>query len=125
MIKDIRRITYVGLGTLFLIIGAIGIAIPLLPTTPFWLLTCWFYLRSSPRLYNRFLRNKYVGKYMKEYMEDKTISLRAKIISLSVMWSSLVFTSFFTSFAWWIKLVLVLIGIGVTFHILSYPNRKK
>lgn len=125
MIRDVRRMTYIGAGTLFLILGAIGIVVPLLPTTPFWLLTCWFYLRSSRRLYNRFLQNKYVGKYMKGYMEDKAIPLRAKVVSLTVMWTSLVFTSFFTAFALWIKILLVLIGAGVTYHILSYPSSTK
>lgn len=125
MVKDVRRVVYIALGTLFFVLGAVGIVVPLLPTTPFWLLTCWFYLRSSKPLYRRFLRTRYVGKYMKSYLEDRCIPVRAKIVSLSVMWSSLVFTSFFTLFPLWIKIVLVLVGAGVTAHLLSYPSGKK
>ena len=62
-----RRIIYITLGTFFLILGAIGIFVPLLPTTPFWLLTCWFYVRSSERLYNRVMSNRYFGPHIKGY----------------------------------------------------------
>ena len=82
-----RRIIYITLGTFFLILGAIGIFVPLLPTTPFWLLTCWFYVRSSERLYNRVMSNRYFGPHIKGFVEDKAISLRSKIITIAIMWS--------------------------------------
>ena len=65
-----RRIIYITLGTFFLILGAIGIFVPLLPTTPFWLLTCWFYVRSSEKLYNRVMSNRYFGPHIKGFVED-------------------------------------------------------
>ena len=70
-----RRIIYITLGTFFLILGAIGIFVPLLPTTPFWLLTCWFYVRSSERLYNRVMSNRYFGPHIKGFVEDKASRL--------------------------------------------------
>lgn len=116
---------YIGLGSFFLVLGAIGIFVPLLPTTPFWLLTCWFYLRSSDRLYRRVMRNRYFGTYIRDYMEEKAIPLRSKIISLGVMWTSTLLTSFLLIDRLWIKLVLVAISAGVTWHILSYPTKKE
>lgn len=80
-----RRIIYITLGTFFLILGAIGIFVPLLPTTPFWLLTCWFYVRSSERLYNRVMSNRYFGPHIKGFVEDKAIPLRSKIITIAIM----------------------------------------
>lgn len=120
----IRQGIYIGLGTLFLILGAIGIFVPLLPTTPFWLLTCWFYLRSSGRLYRRVMRSPYFGTYIRDYMEDKAIPLRSKVISLTVMWTSTLLTSFFLIDRLWIRLILLAISVGVTWHILSYPTKK-
>ena len=81
-----RRIIYITLGTFFLILGAIGIFVPLLPTTPFWLLTCWFYVRSSEKLYNRVMSNRYFGPHIKGFVEDKAIPLRSKIITIAIMW---------------------------------------
>ncbi|MDH6358868.1 YbaN family protein [Parabacteroides sp. PF5-9] len=120
-----RKIIYIVLGTVFLILGAIGIFLPLLPTTPFWLLTCWFYIRSSERLYERVMSNRYFGSYMKAYMVDKAIPKRAKIVSLSVMWASILFAVFCLIKPLLIKILLILITVGVTVHILSFPTRKE
>ena len=112
-----RRIIYITLGTFFLILGAIGIFVPLLPTTPFWLLTCWFYVRSSERLYNRVMSNRYFGPHIKGFVEDKAIPLRSKIITIAIMWLSTIITSLLLVGYWWVKALLGLISIGVSWLI--------
>lgn len=124
MMKGTGRIIYIILGSFFLILGAIGVFVPLLPTTPFWLLTCWFYIRSSEKLYNRVMSNRHFGPYIRNYMVDKAIPLRSKIISVAVMWLSAIFTSLFLVDILWVKILLILISIGVSWHILSFPTKK-
>jgi len=121
----VKRILYIVLGSFFLALGTIGIFVPLLPTTPFWLLTCWFYIRSSEKLYNRVMANKYFGSYIRSYMEDKAIPLRAKILSLTIMWTSILCTSLFLVELLWVKILLLFICIGVSWHILSFPTKKR
>lgn len=121
----VRRTVYIVLGTVFLILGAIGIFVPLLPTTPFWLLTCWFYIRSSETLYAGVMRNRYFGSYIRDFVEDKAIPMRSKIISLGVMWTSAVLTSVFLIERWWVMASLFLITTAVSWHILSYPTKKR
>ena len=123
--RKTRRIIYIILGSFFLILGAVGIFIPLLPTTPFWLLTCWFYLHSSQKLYDRAMNNHYFGSYIKHFMVDKAIPLRSKIISISVMWLSAFLTCFYLNEYLWVKILLLLVSVGVTWHILSFPTKKK
>ena len=79
---------YIALGTLSLALGILGIFLPLLPTTPFLLLTAALYFKSSPRLYNWLLNHKHLGPYIRNFRENKAIPLRAKIISISLMWHS-------------------------------------
>ena len=122
---ETRRIIYIILGSFFLILGAVGIFVPLLPTTPFWLLTCWFYLRSSEKLYNRVMSNRYFGNYIRNFLVDKAIPLRSKIISVSIMWLSAILTSLYLIEYLWVKILLILISAGVTWHILSFPTKKK
>ncbi|WP_099465459.1 YbaN family protein [Parabacteroides provencensis] len=119
-----RRVIYIVLGTFFLILGAIGIFVPLLPTTPFWLLTCWFYIRSSEYLYNKVMQNRYFGPYIRNFIEDKAIPMRSKVISVGIIWLSTISTTAFLIEKWWIILCLFLISAGVSWHILSYPTKQ-
>lgn len=123
--NKVRRTVYIILGTAFLILGAIGIFVPLLPTTPFWLLTCWFYIRSSETLYARVMSNRYFGSYIRDFVEDKAIPMRSKIISLGVMWTSAILTSVFLIERWWVMASLFLITTAVSWHILSYPTKRR
>lgn len=123
-LNDAKRVIYILLGSLCLILGAIGVILPLLPTTPFWLLSCWFYLRSSPVLYERVITNRYIGSYLKSYLEDHSISISTKITAITMMWSSFVYTTFVFEADWWINIILLLVSIGVTLHLLSIRTRK-
>ena len=82
----------VGFGTFFLIIGIIGIFIPILPTTPFLLLAVACYSKGSKKFYNWLINNKWFGEYIQNYRERRGIPLSVKIISIIVLW---IFARFF------------------------------
>ena len=82
-------------GTIFLILGVIGIIIPLLPTTPFLLLAVACYAKSSKKAYHWLMHNKYFGSYIKNYHEGKGITLNAKIITITILWSTILFSIIF------------------------------
>lgn len=116
---------YILLGSISLILGIIGIFVPLLPTTPFLLLTAALYFKASPRLYAWLLNQKHLGPYIRNYRENKAIPLRAKIVSLVLMWSTMTYCIFFLIPLIWIKIGLFCVGAGVTYHILSFKTLKK
>ncbi len=113
------------LGTLSLALGVLGIFLPLLPTTPFLLLTAALYFKGSPRLYQWLLNQKHLGPYIRNFRENKAIPLRAKIISLLLMWGTMLYCIFFLIPLVWVKILLFLIASGVTYHILSFKTLKK
>lgn len=115
---------YILLGSLSLVLGIIGIFLPLLPTTPFLLLTAALYVRSSPRLYNWLLRQKHLGPYIRNFREHKAIPLRAKIISVSLIWITILYCVIFILPYWWLKVLLLLIAAGTSYHILSFKTLK-
>ena len=80
------KYVYLFIGSLSLILGVIGIFLPILPTTPFLLLSAALFFRSSPRAYDWLLTHKYLGPYIRSFREDRMIPLRAKIISISLLW---------------------------------------
>jgi len=112
-------------GTISLVIGIIGIFIPLLPTTPFLLITAACYARGSDRFYNWLLCNKLFGNYIKNYREGKGVALNIKIISLSLLWTTILFSAVFVVSTLLIKIILITIAIAVTIHILTIRSIKK
>lgn len=116
---------YIFFGTLALALGGIGIFLPLLPTTPFLLLAAALYFRGSERLYNWLLNHKHLGPYIRNFREYKAIPLRAKIVSVSLVWGTLLYCSLFVVSQWWLKTLLILLAVGITCHILSYKTLNK
>jgi len=102
------------------VLGTVGIFLPLLPTTPFYLLTAWLYMQSSPKLYQKVMNNKYFGAIVRNFQENKSISLRTKIITISMLWATILLSAFLVVSVWWVRLLLLAIAIGVTIHVLSY-----
>ncbi len=116
---------YIALGSVSLALGIIGIFVPLLPTTPFLLLTAALYFKGSPRLYNWLLHQKHLGPYIRQFREEKAIPLRAKILSVTLMWGTMLYCVFFLVPLIWVKVLLLCIAAGVTYHILSFRTLKK
>ncbi|NDP22004.1 MAG: DUF454 domain-containing protein [Paludibacter sp.] len=112
-------------GLISLALGIIGIFVPLLPTTPFLLLSAALFSKSSTRLYAWLLNHRVLGKYIKSYREEKSIPLKVKITALVLLWGSIGFSIFFVVYGkWWLQLLLFTIAAGVTIHILSLKTKK-
>lgn len=105
-------------------LGFIGIFVPLLPTTPFALLSLYCYSKSSERLHSRLLNNRYFGRYISDYVEKKGIRLPIKIYTLSLLWLTMGYCILFVINPLWLKLLLAAIGVGVSVHILSFRTLK-
>jgi uncharacterized membrane protein YbaN (DUF454 family) len=113
-------------GTICLALGAIGIFLPILPTTPFLLLSAACYMRSSERLHNWLINNRWFGEYIKNYQSGKGIPLKTKIIALSFLWIAILYSTFFVVneiiFA---QIALLIIAAGVSLHLIRLPTFKK
>ncbi len=114
-----------GLGIILLVIGITGIMLPLLPTTPFLLLATACFAKSSPTLHDRLINNKVFGKYIRNYQENKGISLRVKVTSLFFLWISIGYTLYFILENNYVRTVIIAIVIGVSVHILRMKTLKE
>lgn len=106
-------------GTLSVILGVLGIFLPVLPTTPFLLLAAICYARSSERCYQWLMKNRWCGKYIRNYREGKGVPRKHKILTIVLLWMTIGYTFWFVVSLWWIRLLLVAIAIGVTIHIVK------
>ena len=111
-------------GSISLVLGVIGIFLPLLPTTPFLLLAAALYVRSSENLYNWLIHQKYLGTYIRNFREHKAIPMRAKIISVTLVWATLLYCALFISENIYLSITLLVLATGISWHILSYKTLK-
>ena len=114
------RILYIILGSIAIGLGVIGIFLPLLPTTPFLLLAAALYFKGSPRLYGWLICHRYLGVYIQNYRENKAITLKTKIVSITLMWIMMLICIFIIVDPLWVKIVLGIILIIVTYHLASF-----
>jgi uncharacterized membrane protein YbaN (DUF454 family) len=121
------RLLFVFIGSIFVGLAVIGIFLPGLPTTPFLILAAYFYIRSSNKLYNWLINNKILGVYIRGYLSGKGMPLRAKIISLILMW---VFGTFAVLFGipdslFFVKIIVFIILLIGTIFLLRVKTFKK
>ena len=74
-----KRIVFIILGFIFLALGTIGVFLPILPTTPFYVLTLFFFANSSERLHNWFIGTKLYKKHLESFVEHRGMLLQTKL----------------------------------------------
>lgn len=109
-------------GTLSIALGVIGIVVPLLPTTPLILLGAACYIKASDELYQKLIRNKWLGGYIKDFREKNGITLKNKVLSLSMMWVSILGSIFLFEFNFWLAGILIIVAVTVSAYILSFDT---
>jgi uncharacterized protein len=125
MSDKVKRYLFITLGTVFVVIGMIGIFVPVLPTTPFLLLAAFFYLRGSKRFYDWLINNKVCGSYIRNYIEGRGMPLRVKIFTIALLWTGIGISIWLTYPNLIVLIILLLVAIGVTLHIALLKVKKR
>ena len=119
------KIVLAALGLISLGLGIIGAFLPLLPTVPFVLLSAYLFAKSSDRLHNWLLNHRVFGHIIRDFREEKGISIQGKVTAISMMWiSNIISICFIVNDKRWLQILLTLISIGVTIQILRYKTKK-
>ena len=118
------KILLAALGLLSLGLGILGIFLPVLPTTPLLLLAAALFLRSSRPLYDWLLNHPRLGPYITNFMIHRSIPLKIKVISVSMVWITLLNCAIFVAEHWLFRLFFILLATAITIHILSYKTQK-
>jgi len=123
--NPIIRFFWLFLGLLFSIIGLIGLIVPGLPTTPLMIVAAACFFRSSKRLFNWVLSNKYFGNYVKDFREGRGMPRKAKLTAIFFIWLFVSFSVFVgipnhLVFVKVITLIAAFIGTGVIMILPTY-----
>jgi len=111
------------LGFICLTLGAAGIIIPLLPTTPLVLLAAMCFSISNKKLEHRLNQNRIFGPFIENYRTGVGISKRRKIASIAFLWIGLI-TSMVAIRTTSIYIILCIVGTCVTIHLLMIKSKK-
>lgn len=122
--QPLVRYMVMGLGWASVILGFIGIFLPVLPTTPFLLLAAACFVRTSPRFYQWLVEHPRLGRYLVYYLDGKGMPVKAKVYTLLLMWTMLLLTAFVLVDRPMLHYLLPAIGAGVTIYILRLPTLR-
>ena len=123
---QIKKMFLMSIGFLSLGAGIIGIVLPLLPTTPFLLLSILCFSESNERFSTFLLKSKTLKSYVENYQNKTGIPFGVKARSLIFLWGTLIASMLlFHKDKEYLFIILPLVGAGVTLHILLIKTRKK
>jgi uncharacterized membrane protein YbaN (DUF454 family) len=97
-----------------LALGIVGIVLPVLPTTPFFMIAAGCYLRSSERMYHWLTNHPRLGKPLRLYLERRAIPLRVKVISLAIAWTLIGASAIFLVDSLWLRILLLAVAVAKT-----------
>jgi uncharacterized membrane protein YbaN (DUF454 family) len=123
--KTVRRWLLMTIGIMAVGLGTAGIFLPLLPTTPFLLLAAACFFRSSDRLYQWLIHNRWFGSHIRNYREHRALPLRAKVIALILLWTTMTYSIFFLVTNKALQVLLLLIAAIVTIYLFSLKTRPE
>ena len=120
----IKRIIFAVLGVIFLGLGTIGVFLPILPTTPFYLLTLFFFANSSERLHQWFLGTKLYKKHLDSFVKKNGMLLSTKISIITTV-TLLMGFGFFMMARKAIWIPCIILAVVWLLHILYFVFRVK
>lgn len=117
--NSLGRVLWISSGLVLVTLGTIGIFVPLLPTTILYILAAGAFAKSSDRLYNWIMNHPVIGRLIRNYRLYRAIDLRTKLISIGTLWLTIGSSAVFAVQTWWVRSLLGVIAMGVTWHLLT------
>lgn len=119
MKEKIKKIIYIVLGFVFLLLGLLGIVIPILPTTPFLLLSSYFFARGSKFMHEWFTSTRIYLNYVADFIETRSMTLKEKL-SILIPVSTLLFFTFLLINNLYARIVIVLLVITKYYYFFNH-----
>ncbi len=117
-----KKALFICIGMFSLVLGLLGVMLPVLPTTPFVLLAAACFCKGSDRLYRWLLSTRYFGSLIENYRKHNGVPLRVKRVAIAYLWVGLIISSILAHniYVW---VILAVVGIGVTVHLATMKTR--
>lgn len=119
-----RRVLLLCAGWALLALGAVGLVVPVLPTTPFVIVAAGCFSGSSPRVYERLTRSRFFGPYIENFRTKQGVPVRVKVQGIVMLWT-LLGISMAAMGKPTMTCVLLAVGVAVTAHLLLLKTNRQ
>lgn len=121
----LKKWLYIILGGVTFVLGTVGIFVPLLPTVPFYLLTAYFWLNSSNRLYNYFTHSRYYQTYIQQMILEKKAT-KSNLLKMLIMVFIVLLIPFILFNSLHVRIILIVVFLAhLIFGYLYFRKTKK
>ena len=121
MLLRIRNALLIATGAFSLVLGIVGIFLPVVPTVPFVLLASFCFARSSKRFHSLLITNPHFGLIIRNYELGRGIPRRIKFRAIILLWFGLGISSWIVGLPL-LRLMLAAIGIGTSLYLYRLPE---
>ncbi|MEN0108508.1 MAG: YbaN family protein [Pseudomonas sp.] len=118
------RYALLTIGWLSVVLGVVGIFLPVLPTTPFLLLAAGCFARSSERFYRWLVDHPKLGPWIRDYLDGNGIPLKGKVYAIGLMWLSIGFSCYLVPM-FWARTFMLTSAVCVTIYILKQKTLRR
>jgi uncharacterized membrane protein YbaN (DUF454 family) len=122
-VSSLKRTALLLSGYVLVAFGAVGIVLPIIPTTPFLIAAAICFASSSPRAKEWLEHNRFFGEYIENYRTGAGVSGAKKVRMVIFLWIMLAVSGYFMQERMLVLLILLAVGLAVTAHILLLKTR--
>ena len=115
-----KQLFYRILAIFLVVLGVIGIFLPVMPTVPF-LLAALYFAADAPEIKRFIYHNRLLSKYLECYQEKRKVSKFMKYGMLTTLWISLGISWFWVDW-WWCRAILLIVGFAVSWHLMRLKS---
>jgi len=116
----VKKALLATMGWVSIVLGVIGIFLPILPTTPFILLAAWCFARSSERFHRWLWNHPRLGLIVQAWENGDGIPRKVRNRVIILLWISMVSSSIIIGI-WYVAVAFLVIGSGVTVYLMRLP----
>ncbi len=116
------RYVFITIGVISLLLGIVGVVTPVLPTTPFILLSGYCFARGSERFHDWILAHRYFGPMIRAFRDERRIPLKAKIFATVMIALTMSITSIFFVKKAYAIMAMASVGVAVVTYLWTFKN---
>ncbi len=109
IIKSPIKLLWLMIGIVSMVLGAIGVVLPVLPTTPFLLLASFCFAKGSDRFHKWFIGTKLYKKHLESFVTSRSMTLKTKLCILLPASAMLILAMLAMSNIYWRVFIVFLI----------------